>query len=523
MASLNKAILAILAFFVCSLNKANGAAGLPWWRIRWHQFHKEYVLVREDLSSWRRLTEEEQESLQKAMKMHPEMLRYMLENSWAGDSLQRPWWSPKRACWQRQEETPFPAKEIVLGAKAKAKPHKRGSSQKASSERAKKEPKEEKEEYSYTYNYSTEEDEPEKGQKEVKLDCRSQQWHEEEDEEGDPVRVTTEDRWGSQGWQPAGSSSSSWEPAQGWASSSWQAADSQQWQWDSWGWTEWQEWHASPWRTDPDPTWGDWSWRGQFQSEQDRYQNKFVKSEKDDDDRVSSDEESSSWNKKLSRGYLSQCRRLERRKLAREGKEIPVHLQARETGWSVGTNEKRRHLQNQLNSLQEDYERSRSKSERTRLWEFILAKKNELKKLLQPEDGTAGCTAKSSSAVEPGKGKSKGKMAPPDAKGQPAKGKGSLPPPEPAKGKAAAKAARADPIGPISKAGSKGKPAQGTIQNTTQEEKKPEEGDDDQEMKPEEGDDSDDDEPKPEQGDDKKEDKDDKPEKGRVKEEPDYN
>ena len=132
--------------------------------------------------------------------MHPEMLRYMLENSWAGDSLQRPWWSPKRACWQRQEETPFPAKEIVLGAKAKAKPHKRGSSQKASSERAKKEPKEEKEEYSYTYNYSTEEDEPEKGQKEVKLDCRSQQWHEEEDEEGDPVRVTTEDRWGSQGW-----------------------------------------------------------------------------------------------------------------------------------------------------------------------------------------------------------------------------------------------------------------------------------------------------------------------------------
>ena len=110
---------------------------------------------------------------------------------------------------------------------------------------------------------------------------------------------------------------------------------------DSWGWTEWQEWHASPWRTDPDPTWGDWSWRGQFQSEQDRYQNKFVKSEKDDDDRVSSDEESSSWNKKLSRGYLSQCRRLERRKLAREGKEIPVHLQARETGWSVGTNEKR--------------------------------------------------------------------------------------------------------------------------------------------------------------------------------------
>ena len=104
-----------------------------------------------------------------------------------------------------------------------------------------------------------------------------------------------------------------------------------------------------------------------------------MKSEKDDDDRVSSDEESSSWNKKLSRGYLSQCRRLERRKLAREGKEIPVHLQARETGWSVGTNEKRRHLQNQLNSLQEDYERSRSKSERTRLWEFILAKKNEPK------------------------------------------------------------------------------------------------------------------------------------------------
>ena len=69
------------------------------------------------------------------------------------------------------------------------------------------------------------------------------------------------------------------------ACSSWQAADSQQWQWDSWGWTEWQEWHASPWRTDPDPTWGDWSWRGQFQSEQDRYQNKFVKSETDDDDR----------------------------------------------------------------------------------------------------------------------------------------------------------------------------------------------------------------------------------------------
>ena len=111
---------------MCSLNKANGAAGLPWWRIRWHQFHKEYVLVREDLSSWRRLTEEEQESLQKAMKMHPEMLRYMLENSWAGDSLQRPWWSPKRACWQRQEETPFPAKEIVLGAKAKAKPPQKG-------------------------------------------------------------------------------------------------------------------------------------------------------------------------------------------------------------------------------------------------------------------------------------------------------------------------------------------------------------------------------------------------------------
>ena len=80
------------------------------------------------------------------------------------------------------------------------------------------------------------------------------------------MRYSTQDHWGSQGWQP----SSSWQHWGNWGS--------QQWQDDSWGsqqyssrWTEWQEWQASPWKDDRHDG-GDWSWASHIKSEQDGYQ-----------------------------------------------------------------------------------------------------------------------------------------------------------------------------------------------------------------------------------------------------------
>ena len=88
---------------------------------------KSYVLVREDLSTYRPLTEEEESSLKRAMQLQPELTRYLLEQDWSGSSLQRPNWSPQRQTWQREVETPYSVKELVLGARPKPRANKRSS------------------------------------------------------------------------------------------------------------------------------------------------------------------------------------------------------------------------------------------------------------------------------------------------------------------------------------------------------------------------------------------------------------
>ncbi|CAE7648076.1 unnamed protein product [Symbiodinium sp. CCMP2592] len=126
-------------------------------------------------------------------------------------------------------------------------------------------------------------------------------------------------------------------------------------------------------------------------------------------------------------------------------------------GWSDGSC----YEKIQLNYLEEELEKSKSKMQRDELWKTIMANKKELKQLY----------------LDLGKGKS---------------------PPQPAKGKAAAKAATRDPPGSFAD-----QPAQGSD--------------------PTASDDDTCNEPQPEQG--QKDNDDDKPEEGktRVKEEPDYN
>ncbi|OLQ09168.1 hypothetical protein AK812_SmicGene7327 [Symbiodinium microadriaticum] len=409
-ASLNKAVT-FLGFLLASLNKADqkqsslkkamvlagllfvqpamAAVGLPWRRVRFHQRHKCYVLLGETGHQWRPLTEDEDVSLRRALQLSPAMARYLLESGWQVRDLQKPYWSPGGQTWQLPK-TQFPAEPVAVGAKPKARS--RAASRAASSNRAKswnrakssnraksqvrakKEESSQEQNYSYTYYTPTEEAEkPEQGRgreaREVKVECTSQQWQREEHDDG---RVRTWSR--EETWQPAASSSSS----------SWQQQDSQQWQDDSqqwqddsqqWQiqqsqqwfpsnyWTDWTEWQddSQQWQDDNPQAWDDnrwWAnrWEGATKSEQDDGQG-WVKSEQDNDDGEDSSEESSSW-RRASRGYLSSCR-LERRKLQREGKPVPSHLQPRQKKWLTRSQENaRKWLQKQLQVLEEKLEES---------------------------------------------------------------------------------------------------------------------------------------------------------------------
>ena len=130
--SLKKAM--VLAGLFC-VQPAMAAAGLPWWRIRFHQWHKCYVLLDETGHQWRPLSESEEESLKWQLQLSPAMARYLLESGWQVRDLQKPYWSPKGQCWQL-EQSEFPADYVAVGARPKAR-SRRAASRAASSNRAK--------------------------------------------------------------------------------------------------------------------------------------------------------------------------------------------------------------------------------------------------------------------------------------------------------------------------------------------------------------------------------------------------
>ena len=51
------------------------------------------------------LTEEELVSLERAMKLQPEMARYLIESDWSRRRMVRPYWRLQRRMWQREAKS----------------------------------------------------------------------------------------------------------------------------------------------------------------------------------------------------------------------------------------------------------------------------------------------------------------------------------------------------------------------------------------------------------------------------------
>ena len=122
------------------------------------------------------------------------------------------------------------------------------------------------------------------------------------------------------------------------------------------------------------------------------------------------------------RGERASNKRKERRALEREGKPVPPWLQALKVpSLNKAENMERRKLQEQLQSLERQYNSAKSWEEQKKIWNDILETKHSLKRLFrrvvgiddedEPEEGQSSQAASSgSNTVKPDKAEDKTKI-----------------------------------------------------------------------------------------------------------------
>ena len=326
---LQLALVCWLATFV-----AQPAEALRWWRVRWYSATSQYMY--HDGYGWRFLTKEEEESLKKALSKQPAKAQFIFACTGWMDFLEPPVWDPVTQSWVVPAPSTSCSHSVAkpLWDERKEKRERSSSSSSSSSS--------------------------ESGNSERYVNLRSRSSCRE------PGR-------GSQEWRDGSWRDDAWS-SQEWQDDSWDDNwSSQQWQDNSWHWNS-QQWHddsSHSWDSqwDGSQQWQDSSWSSQ------QWQNPYSKQSQKWQCRVWVAEPSlpshegdrdpggqpQGPTRGIIRGENPSNKRKEIRALQREGKPVPPWLQALKVpSLNKAENMERRKLQEQLQSLERQYNSAKS-------------------------------------------------------------------------------------------------------------------------------------------------------------------